>query len=296
MDNSSSNLVICSVMVAPARRLFFYKIRTWLDQVVKVIVHTFAVDQSKIPLNPGSPDGYWYCAGDFCNVDEAGLYQHLSRCDLELAKCLVAPNIKDNHPEREILVISGEYGVHYVCHNIANRVLFATDDCSTLIDLDIKTTGYELVVKSALGVYGQNKVEWENRKKSCNTSDYERGTIDDRGKLRPKKNRTRYEEIDRIHLRASGGNVEKARNLTDALLDIDERFYSQTEKLIDDFDAGELNQERYHFDMINACGRLFSDTINTVGYEMTRRIYPDCNIEIEGEDSARIIRKQFQAL
>jgi len=295
MNSPNSSLVVCSVMVAPARMLFFYKWRTWLDQVVKIVVHTFAADQSKIPINPENPDGYWYCAGDFCNIDEAGVYQHLSPTDIELAKCLVKPNVKDDHAERERLVIVGEYGVHYVCHNITNRVLYATDACNTLIDLDIKTTGYELVVKSALGVYGQNKVEWEDRKCGCNASDYEIG-IYSRGRLRPKKNITRYEEIEKIHLRASGGNFEKTRNLTYALSEIDNQYYAETERLIGAFDSGELDRDKYHLKMVNACARLFSDTIKTVGHEMTSKIYLDCHIDIDGEDATQDVSRNLQTL
>ena len=187
MSNEDNyELVVCSVMVAPARLLFFYKIRTWLDQIVKVVVHTFAVDASRIPINELNPSGYWYCAGDFCAVDEAGVYQHLGRADVELAKCLVIPDIKDDHPERAKLVIGGEYGVHYVCHNITNRILFSTPESETLIDLDLKTTGYEIVVKSALGVYGQNRIEWGLRQQKCCSR---------RGR-KITSNGTRYEEID----------------------------------------------------------------------------------------------------
>lgn len=288
------NLVVCSVIVAPARLLVFYKLRTWLDQIVKVVVHSFAVDRTKLPLDPSAPNGYWYCAGDFCNTDESGVYQHLSESDLDLAKCLVSPDIKDDHPEREQLVISGEYGVHYVCHNITNRVLYATDKCSTLIDLDLKTTGYEIVVKSTLGIYGQNKVEWDNKKRSCIALDYERGTYT-KGRLRPIKERTRQEEVAKIHLRACGGDIEKSRNLTDALAKVDEKFLLQTESIVYAYNEGGLDTSVFHKEMVDACMRLFSSTIRIVGIDMTKKIYPGCDIETGSEDNIRQIQPRLQS-
>lgn len=51
--NSSQelNLVVCSAMIKPVRVIFFYKLRTWLDQVADIVVHTFAVEESKLPVH-----------------------------------------------------------------------------------------------------------------------------------------------------------------------------------------------------------------------------------------------------
>lgn len=290
------NLVVCSAMIAPARLLFFYKLRTWLDQVVKVVVHTFAVDESKYPINPEAPNGYWYCAGDFCDIDEAGVHQHLSSADLNFAKCLVSPDIQDDHPDREKLVISGEYGVHYVCHNITNRVLYATEKCETLIDLDIKTTGYEIVVKSVLGIYGQNKVEWERRKQKCSGSDE---LCDPKGKnndLNSRPDRTRDEEIKRIHLRAAGGNTEKASNITHALSATDNDFFSTTERLLQEYEAGVINMDGYNMKMLSACSLLFSESIRIVGRPMASKIYPECNIDLEATKIEPAAENKFLAM
>ena len=74
--------------------------------MLNVVVHTFVVEESKIPLNPSKLNGYWYCAGDFCDIDEAGVNQSLTYANINYAKCLVAPDIKDNHHDREERVIS----------------------------------------------------------------------------------------------------------------------------------------------------------------------------------------------
>lgn len=283
VNSSLSQLVICSVVVAPARRLVFYRFRTWLDQVVRIVVHTFAVEESKVPLDPENPDGYWYCAGDFCNVDEAGVSQHLSDADINYAKCLVAPNIKDDHPARDSMVITGQYGIHYVCHNITNRVLFSTANKDTIIDLDIATTGYELVVKSVLGIYGQNKVEWERRKEECSgsfcLSDGRRIAAPSTGGAE----KSREDEIRKIHLRAAGGDRAKSERLTFALKDIDQKFYLRTQEIVNEFDGNIIDYDKAMSHMVRACANLFSDTIRQVGRDMASRIYPDCIIELEVE-------------
>lgn len=290
INSNSSKLVICSVVVAPARKLVFYRLRTWLDQVVKIVVHTFAVEESKVPLDPENPDGYWYCAGDFCNIDESGVSQHLSDADVDYAKCLVAPNIKDDHPARESMVILGQYGIHYVCHNITNRVLYSTANKDTIIDLDIVTTGYELVVKSALGIYGQNKVEWERRKENCSGSI----CIADGGRIAAPLigglEKTREDEIRKVHLRAARWDIAKAERLTLALETIDYKFYLRTQEIVEEFDRHAISFATANLKMVNACAVLFSETIGEVGLDMTRRIYPDCNIELEIEKEAEPLR------
>ena len=87
-------LVVCSATLSPVRKRIHRKLLNWIDQYTMIPRHTFVVDESKIPLNPESPDGYWYCAGDFCDVNAAGVYQSLVTADLTQVVCLVAPNIK----------------------------------------------------------------------------------------------------------------------------------------------------------------------------------------------------------
>jgi len=293
--SNSSQLVVCSVLVAPVRNRMPDMLRTWIDQIVKIVVHTFVVEESKVPLNSENPDGYWYCAGDFCNIDEPGVYQHLSHADIEYAKCLVAPNIKDNHLDREKMVISGKYNVNYVCHNITNRVLYSTEAKATLADIEILKTGYEVVVKSVLGVYGQNKVEWERRKKNCTDGvDAYFGRRDAAPQLGATDN-PRNEEIHKIHLIASDGNTAKAENLTYALQDIDQKFYLQTQKLVNEFDHENTSLEVFNSNMVAACAILFSETIREVGRDIAMQIYPDCIIDLEIENTYQTDEKYIVA-
>lgn len=279
-NEKNSNIVVCSVMIKPARLLFFYKLRTWIDQVVRIVVHTYVVDEKCVPLDPENTKGYWYCAGDFCDIDEAGVTQDIINADIGYAKCLVSPDIKDDDIERPQRVISGEYGVHYVCHNITNRVLFASNEKYTLVDIEAPITGYEAVVKSALGIYGQNQVEWHRRCQFCNSSTDDPKelvlTPDNRPKIR-----TRSDEISRIHTRAASGNVRKAERLTEALSDIDSMYLANTEKLILEYERNELTIDNFNILMVNETANLFQKTISTVGREVAQKIYPDCNLDIE---------------
>ena len=278
----SNKLVVCSVMVKPIRVIFFDKLRTWVDQIVRVPVHTFVVEESKIPLNPENIDGYWYCAGDFCDVSDAGVYQDIGEANIDYAKCLVAPNIKDDDPLRPAMVIHGRYGVNYVCHNITNRILYATSDKKTLSQINILKTGYSTVVKSVLGIYGQNKVEWERRKKVCG-SNFDDDLELNMGMSHKFRDEAQLNEIERIHLEAAQGDLEKAQNLTLALNDVDVEFFISTGEIVQKYMNGLVDYEKFNTLMVGACAVLFNKTVNKIGREMTLRIYPDCLIDLDFE-------------
>jgi len=294
-SDKKHNLVVCSVMIKPARLLFFYKLRTWIDQIVRIVVHTYVVDEKCVPLDPESTQGYWYCAGDFCDIDEAGVTQDIVSADLNYAKCLVSPDIKDDDIRRPQRVISGEYGVHYVCHNITNRVLFASDDKFTLVDIEAPITGYEVVVKSALGIYGQNLVEWRKRCQFCNSSTDDPKelvlTPDNRPNIR-----TRSDEISRIHTRAVSGNIRKAQRITEALSDIDAIYLTNTEKLILKYESGELTLDNFNTLMVNETAKLFNHTISEVGREVAQKIYPNCHLDIEAVTIEQDPIVQYQSM
>lgn len=283
-DSQTNRLVVCSVLLAPIRRLIPVKLIVWIDRIVRLPVHTFVVEESKLPLNQKRIDGYWYCAGDFCDIDEAGVYQELIKADIPYAKCLVAPNIKDKDPLRPTKVIAGEFGVHYVCHNITNRILFATKNRSTLFDLEISKSGYEVVVKTTLGVYGQNKVEWERKIQKCSSDKTE---INQDLKTKPDNDESeiyRKAEILKIHKRACHGDIKKAVRLTDSLRDIDSKFFITTLELIKSYENQLIDFVTFNHKMLGACSTLFTETIYEVGIEMTKYIYPNCILEIKNDD------------
>ena len=100
------------------------------------------------------------------------------------------------------------------------------------------------------------------------------------------------DEIIKIHLRATGGNLEKARNLTDALNKIDDKFYETSNALVSQFEIGILDEVAFHLKMFNSCAMLFSETISAVGRTQTSKIYPDCNIDIEIKSDTYEVEKK----
>ncbi|WP_413796096.1 hypothetical protein [Aeromonas dhakensis] len=279
----TDKLVVCSVMIKPIRAILLTKLRTWIDKIVHVPVHTFVVEESKLPLDPNNIDGYWYCSGDFCNIDEAGVYQDIGHANIDFAKCLVAPNIKDDDVLRPAKVIAGTYGVNYVCHNITNRVLYSTYNKLTLSDVDILKTGYPVVVKSVLGVYGQNKVEWERRKKSCSIRQDKKSNEKETKADQESFFIAQREEINKIHLIACGNDYEKSLEVTRILEKTDGKFYLVTRKLVNEFEKKLINQEAFNIEMVYACSCLFSETIDLVGIEMAERIYPGCILHMKNQ-------------
>ncbi|MHA2690645.1 hypothetical protein [Vibrio harveyi] len=277
---NNNGLVLCSVMVKPVRQRVKDSFRTWLDIISVVPNHTFVVEERSIPLDKTNPSGYWYCAGEFCDIDEAGVHQHLEEANISYAQCLVSPNIKDDHPLRATLVIEGEYSVNYVCHNITNRVLYATDDHLTLGDIEIPKTGYGAVIKSALGVYGQNKVEWKRRKNNCSVDKEDQNAST---KIDPSNLRTEEceNEIDKLHIAACRGDKHKANKLTNALASVDEQFLITTNDAVISYNQNEIDFDTYTKLMVNACSTLFSETVKTVGLDLAKEIYPGCNLDVE---------------
>jgi len=279
--DTSNGLVLCSVMLKPVRQNILDSLITWLDIISIVPNHTFVVEEACVPLNKSNPSGYWYCAGDFCDIDEPGVHQYLDDADIKLARCLVTPSIKDDHELRPVLVIGGEYSVNYVCHNITNRILYATDGHKTLGDVDIPKNGYSVVIKSALGVYGQNKLEWKRRKENCSLSD-------DSVRTRKAKVDMWFNdqdlEIEKVHLSACRGDEEMASRLTDELASVDGEFLVRTKYAVESYEEEKVEFKTYTQLMVNACSFLFSETIKIVGRQKAQKIYSGCNIDIESSE------------
>lgn len=92
----------------------------------KDLDHTWATTYDPVATCP--PDtqngAYWYCWG-ICHM--TGSYNptarqlHYGTGDYDLASCICEPNKEDNHAG-----IPGWYGQWGVCHQVANRILYAT--------------------------------------------------------------------------------------------------------------------------------------------------------------------------
>lgn len=104
------------------------KLYIWANplKVVSVLDHTWVTTYDPVAVCP--PDtscgDYWYCWG-ICH--ETGQYNPEARLlithdgEMTLATCISVPNVENDHAG-----ITGIYGLHGVCHQVANRVLFST--------------------------------------------------------------------------------------------------------------------------------------------------------------------------
>ena len=104
---------------------------------------------------------YWYCYGD---LRLKGQKLSAKIGSTSISSCLVQPNIRSEESQAAKGTIF-RYGIHGVCHQLANQVLFGT-----------ATTGPAITVKSArgywlssfrYGTYGINNADWEERKRRC---------------------------------------------------------------------------------------------------------------------------------
>lgn len=279
-----NELVVCSAYIKAVRVRFPSIFRSWITDLFPAIpVHTFIVDSkySKYPADRAK--NYWYCAGDHLKANSPGVTQALVTANLDLVKCLVAPDIKDDDIMRPEKVIGGEYGLNYVCHNIANRVLFACNfrgyaNTITLADLDIPIHGYSFVVKSALGVYGQDLSEWSNRVKACNCT----GRI---FKDPSDFSQSRKNEIDKIHV-AAALNMDEYRLFNNDLAQVDNEYLKYTKSIYEDFQSKKTSIERYNGSMVHLARRLYEDTAKKVGSDAAERIFPGFSLFPSGNDGS----------
>ncbi|WP_412500706.1 hypothetical protein [Vibrio cyclitrophicus] len=253
----------------------------WTEKLFNLPVHSFVtLDKDwEDTSESNSQSGYWYCAGDYCSTDEETVFGfEVDDADIGFATCLAKPGVKLDNPRHDLDVIGGSYLIDFVCHNIANRVLFSSKENITLVDTTIPITGYKSIVNSPLGIYGRNRREWSliidkctNLKLKSNDPDNPEGSDDPKNKPQ----RTKAEEIELIHLRASGGNIEKARNITDALRDIDQKYANESEKIYQDFDNQIIGVEQLNTRMENLLASTISDTERTVSRKVAKAIYGD---------------------
>lgn len=107
---------------------------------------------------PPTPD-YWYCWGS-CHPAGPGTTARLlaSRVgDLALARCICAPNSKSAHGGINL------YGIEGVCHQLTNRVLYATGPSPITVQGAHKYWLSHLL----FGKYGTTTIDWAKRKQRC---------------------------------------------------------------------------------------------------------------------------------
>lgn len=119
----------------------------------------------------GPPHHYWYCWGDCHPAGPGTTARALGNASgaLAVARCIGEPDRKDNRPFSPTVAGINFYGVDGVCHQVANRILFATSGPGTDPLTVHGAHGYEVSV-FAFGSYGGSESEWAQRLGQCGGS------------------------------------------------------------------------------------------------------------------------------
>lgn len=144
------------------------KLYIWANplKLISVLDHTWVTTYDPIASCPPdiSSGDYWYCWG-ICHM--TGQYNPQARLlnshdgKMTLATCISTPNDDNDHAG-----ITGIYGLHGVCHQVANRVLFSTEnehEGPLLVD---GAHGFWLSYL-LYGDYGGKGDNWEQVQKNC---------------------------------------------------------------------------------------------------------------------------------
>lgn len=122
--------------------------------------HTWVTDFDS-PFACPPPSHYWYCWG-ICHPTGPGTTARpLLRAagDIAAATCICRPDDPAAHGGIDL------YGVHGVCHQLANRVLYAASTGGTPPTV---VGAHKYWLSQALfGTYGLTHADWRRRKKSC---------------------------------------------------------------------------------------------------------------------------------
>ena len=102
---------------------------------------------------------YWYCWGT-CHPTGPGTTARAlgsQAGDLAFAKCICAPNDASAHGGIEL------YGIQGVCHQLANRILYATGPAPLIVS----NARMYWLSHALFGTYGTTHVDWAKRRRDC---------------------------------------------------------------------------------------------------------------------------------
>lgn len=104
------------------------------------------------------PKDYWYCWG-ICHATGPGTNARLLTSgpgDLRIASCICTPNDPKAYGGINL------YGIEGVCHQVANRVLYASQPLQTVQGSHLYWLSHLL-----FGAYGTTHADWAQRRKRC---------------------------------------------------------------------------------------------------------------------------------
>jgi hypothetical protein len=133
--------------------------------------HTWVTVYEAPSMCPPAP-AYWYSWGG-CHATGSGttataLASH--EADLPVARCICQPDVEDYLPSPGNPAHGGIdfYGITGVCHQLSNRILFATAAAGST-PLTVDGAHAYGVSRFVYGTYGTNVSEWVERKTRCTT-------------------------------------------------------------------------------------------------------------------------------
>lgn len=266
------DIYLWSVPLSVVRENLPNYIIPWFHRLYLFPVHTFATVGEYWNTEELNHKGYWYCAGDYVSADTVAINkEELGFSNITFAECLVKSGVHKDNSKHEIDVIGGTYGISYVCHNIANRVLFSTGEDRTLAKTNLNLTGYALIVKSYLGIYGTNRAEWLFRIDRCNCF------LDDPIDIRKVSTREPFNskkvEVSQIHNKASNGDETKGAEITNSLENIDKTFEVESNDIHERFVKGSITESEFHDLMYESAVQLLLATESALGKEVSINIY-----------------------
>jgi len=134
--------------------------------------HTWVTSFDSPSTCPPHPE-YWYSWGSCHGTGGGTTARDLTRgsADLRVARCICQPDVEDFHPTAGNLSHGGIdlYGIQGVCHQLANRILWATSAGGAPPATVDEAHGYGFS-RFLYGTYGANANEWEARKARCTAS------------------------------------------------------------------------------------------------------------------------------
>ena len=116
------------------------------------------------------PHSYWYSWGGCHDVGPGSASRPLGAqaADLDAARCICVPDVENYWPTPGNPAHGGIdfYGISGVCHQLSNRILWATMSGTTAPITVSDAMGYG-VSRYVFGTYGKNVTEWAARVLRC---------------------------------------------------------------------------------------------------------------------------------
>lgn len=210
---------------------------------------------------------YWYCHAEQFSAtltlhDPNVQGMATGDVDHRFARCLTEPNIKAGEPTHDPLVASGKYLVHWVCHQLTNRVLAAKDGCPTISDYTgLNVRGYYLSIQR-YGPYGRNVTEWLSRMQGCAKR---KGA-----EVTPMK--TREDELDHVMEVFAEGSALSAFTL-DSLHRLNQSHQRMLDAFYEDMEAGRISEEEMEIGIARLELAQIQQTQQMIGPQQTARLH-----------------------